>query len=135
MMETMHHFTPVAALAACCCLVACSAKEVRPPDELVKAADIAVSHADDARVSDYAAAEFRSARDKLAAARDAATKARQENDPKAAEQARWLAEEAIADAQYSEAKAQDERDTGVARGMQSDSGLAQVSPPCAGAPK
>ncbi len=89
-------------------LVAC-ASAPPAPDAAIAAAVDAIYHAEDARVSDYAAQELRTAREKLDGARDAAQKARQDHSAKGLRQAQWLAEEAQADAQYAEAKAERER--------------------------
>lgn len=93
------------ALMTAAALTACGSRAARSGDSL-DAADLAVTRAEQARVADYAAADLRAAREKLAAARDAARRAEATQDGKLATQASWLAEEARVDAELATARAQ-----------------------------
>lgn len=71
-----------------------------PPTQALQAAESAIASAEQARVADYASAELRQAREKLAAAR---TSARNEEMIKA----RYLAEESRVHADLASAKAEE----------------------------
>lgn len=81
-------------------LAACAAAPL-PPTDALQAADIAVSSAEAEHAADYAPVEMRSARDKLAAARDT----HRDSDDLRVQQARRQADEARADAQLALAQA------------------------------
>jgi len=86
--------------------VGCSSAPRRPPPSQMQLADSAVGRADETRVGDYAAPELRDAHDKLNAARELDKSAQVNKDGTAALHAKWLAEEAGADADLAAAKAQ-----------------------------
>jgi len=115
----------IAALALCACAAA-----PRAPDDALRNATNAVASAEDARASDYAAPEMRSAHEKLNAARVLAQQATPDKDNPNAIKARWLAEEASADAALAEAKARDVRTQSVVRELQGNT----AAPPPAAAP-
>lgn len=100
-------------------LTACAATPPAP-DQAIAAAVDAIYQAEDARVSDYAAPELRTALEKLDGARDAAQKAKQEHSERGMRQAQWLAEEAQADAEYAQAKAERERAQAAVRQLKRD---------------
>jgi len=106
---------PLIALGAS--LMACAAVPPAPTDAIL-AADTAIKNAEEARVADYASAELRSAREKVAAARTLVEKATQEKDKKAMAQARSLADQARSDAELATAKAQEARSESVNKEMQ-----------------
>lgn len=85
-------------------LVAC-ATVPQPPTQELAAADMAITSADQARVSDYASAELHEARTKLAAARAAVQQEKMILAQQLAEQARVDAELALAKAEATKAKA------------------------------
>lgn len=99
---------PALSMAAALALCAC-ASEPKPPAEALRAANNAVAEAEDARASDYAPQEMRSARDKLQAARALSRQAGSDAKSPDAQKARWLAEEASADAALAQARAQNLR--------------------------
>lgn len=105
----------VAALGAS--LMACVAVSPASTDAIL-AADAAIKQAEEARVADYASADLRSAREKVAAARAMAEKAVQEKDEKAMRQARVLAEESRSDAELATAKAQEAKAESVNKELQ-----------------
>jgi hypothetical protein len=88
-----------AALAGFLALSGC-ATTPEPPTQALQAAESAIASAEQARVADYASAELRQAREKLAAAR---TSAREEDMVKA----RYLAEESRVHADLASAKAEE----------------------------
>jgi hypothetical protein len=96
-----------------------------PLADTLRAADDAVASADDARASDYDSIDMHAAREKLAAARVLAQQTQDPKDPNAIK-ARWLAEEASADAGLAEAKAMDVRAEGVLRQLQNPAGAADA---------
>lgn len=98
-------------------LIAC-ASAPQPPTDSIVAADAAIRQAEEARVADYASAELRSAREKIAAARTLTEKATQEKDKKAMKQARTLADESRSDAELAIAKAQQAKAEAVNKEMQ-----------------
>ena len=95
--------------AGCAGLCACGSSPVTtqplPMDAIVRA-ETAISRAEDARVADYASQDLRTAQEKLNAARETAQRAADGKNEKEAEQAQWLAEEAIVDVELATAKAQ-----------------------------
>ena len=118
--HAVQRLSAIAALALCAC-----ASAPKPPADALRDATNAVAGAEDARAADYAAPEMRSAHEKLAAARVLAQQATDRNDPNATK-ARWLAEEASADAALAEAKARNVRTRSVVRDLQ---GRSAVPPP------
>ncbi|MDR3418566.1 MAG: DUF4398 domain-containing protein [Nevskia sp.] len=105
------------AAAGACALCGCASTPA-PPEAAVRDAAAVISRAEDARSADFAAPEMRSAHEKLEAARELSMRAAQDKNPKEAEQARWLAEEAGADAELAAAKAQDIRMRSAERELQ-----------------
>ena len=93
-----------AALAALVIALAACATLPPPTDQLV-AAESAIKRADAARVADYASPELTSAREKLAAARDAVSREDMVLAARLADQARLDAEVAIAKAEAVKAQA------------------------------
>jgi hypothetical protein len=77
-------------------IVACTGEIERPTEQMVRASTL-IEQAEKAGAQRYAAAELQQARDKLAAADHAAEKGKED-------QARWLAEEAVADAELAGAR-------------------------------
>ena len=104
-------------LVAVLALSACATAPKAPEDAIGNAAN-AVASAEDQRASDYASAEMHSAHQKLDAARALARQASPDKDDPNATKARWLAEEASADAALAEAKAREVRTLGVLRQLQ-----------------
>jgi hypothetical protein len=105
-------------LAAALLLAACSSRQEVPAAEVIRNAGNVVAEAEDARASDYAPKDMRAARDKLVSAQELSRKARNDNNQGEMEQARWLAEEATADAKLAEAKAKNTRMHGLLRDRQ-----------------
>lgn len=95
------------------------------PNDQVGRAEAAINRAEEARVADYASAELRAAREKLAAAREMMQKAASEKDERAATRAGWLAEESISDAELATAKAQEARAKAVNQEMEGTIDLLQ----------
>ena len=110
--HAVQRLAAIAVLALCGC-----AAEPKPPDNAIAAATNAIAGAEDARAADYAPAEMHAAREKLSAARALSRQAADPKDPNAIK-ARWLAEEASADAGLAEARALDTRMQSVSREMQ-----------------
>ncbi|MDI1302050.1 MAG: DUF4398 domain-containing protein [bacterium] len=106
---------PVVLLAAG--LSACASVPQAPTDSMA-AADAAIRQAEEARVADYASADLRSAREKIAAARTMSEKAGKEKDEKAMKKARSLADESRSDAELAIAKAQQARAESVNKELQ-----------------
>jgi len=129
-MKTPHavqRLSMIGALALCACATA-----PKPPGDAIRDATNAIAGAEDARAADYAAPEMRSAHEKLASARVLAQQTTADkNDPNALK-ARWLAEEASADAALAEAKARNVRTQSVVRQLQGN--VAPPSPPAASPP-
>jgi len=88
-----HAFT--VSVIACLFLAACASTP--PPTQQITAAEVSISHAEQAQVADYASPELSSAREKLTAARAAVAK----EDMKAAKR---LAEQATLEADLATAK-------------------------------
>ncbi len=112
-MKTSHavrRLSAIAALALCAC-----ATEPKPPSDALRDSANAIASAEDARAADYAAPEMRSAHEKLAAARALAQQATPDKNDSNSMKARWLAEEASADAALAEAKARNVRTQSVLR--------------------
>jgi hypothetical protein len=84
------------AASAALAIVACAGEVERPTEQMARASTL-IEQAEKAGAQRYAAAELQQARDKLAAADQAADKGK-------ADQARWLAEEAAADAELAGAR-------------------------------
>jgi hypothetical protein len=106
-------------LAAALLLAACSSHPPQEPlSETVRDAGNTVAEAEDARASDYAPKEMREAREKFQSAQELSHKARGDGNQAELEQARWLAEEAEAEAKLAEAKAQNTRMQGLLRDRQ-----------------
>ena len=89
-----------------------------PTGDVIRDAGNNVAEAEDARASDYAPKEMREAREKVQAAQELSRKARSEGNAAEMEQARWLAEEASAEAKLAQAKAQNTRMQGLLRDRQ-----------------
>ena len=79
-------------------LLAACASTPKPPDQALQAAEMAITTAEQARVADYASPELGEARQKLAAARNAAQEKKMVLAERLAEQARLDAELAVAKA-------------------------------------
>ena len=94
----------IVAAAASFLFVACSSNP-QPPTQQITAAESAISHAEQARVADYASPELSEARDKLASARDAVAKDEMTKAARYAEQAKLDADLAAAKADAAKAKA------------------------------
>jgi hypothetical protein len=92
------------AVAASILFVACASKP-KPPTQQITAAESAISHAEQARVADYASPELSEAREKLAAARDSVAKDEMTRAARYAEQAKLNADLAAAKADAAKAKA------------------------------
>ena len=92
-------FSKVCALsvAAIACLFLAACASTPPPTQQITAAEVAISHAEQAQVADYASPELSAAREKLTAARAAVVK----EDMKTAKR---LAEQAALDADLATAK-------------------------------
>ncbi len=120
------HRLALAGLTLTMAVAGCSGRAPKT-GETLDAADLAVARAEQARVGDYAAADLRAAREKLAAAHETARKAAETKDGKLAEQARWLAEEARVDAELASARAQQSKIQAVL--MQKQRSLDQSAAP------
>ncbi|HEX6259990.1 MAG TPA: DUF4398 domain-containing protein [Woeseiaceae bacterium] len=103
-------FYAAAAIAGLLALSAC-ATAPQPPTQALQAAESAIASAEQARVANYASAELRQAREKLAAAR---TEVRMEEMVKA----RYLAEEALVHAELASAQAEEIKSKAVNDEMQ-----------------
>lgn len=93
--STLTVSTLVAIAAASLLLAACASTP--PPTQQITAAEVAIAHAEQAQVADYASPELSAAREKLTAARAAVVK----EDMKAAKR---LAEQSALDAELATAK-------------------------------
>ena len=93
------------AVAAAGLLMAACSSNPQPPTQQLTAAESAISHAEQARVADYASPELSEARDKLAAARDAVAKDEMTKAARYAEQAKLDADLATAKSDAAKAKA------------------------------
>lgn len=98
--------------------VAGCASTPKVPTASFAAADTAIKQAEEARVADYASAELRAAREKIAAARVLAEKAKNDKDEKSMKEAGRLAEAARSDAELATATAQKVRAETVNKEMQ-----------------
>jgi hypothetical protein len=96
--------TATVTAAASILFVACSSNP-QPPTQQITAAESAISHAEQARVADYASPDLSEARDKLAAARDSVAKDEMTRAARYAEQAKLNADLAAAKADAAKAKA------------------------------
>ncbi len=109
-------------------LSAC-ATEPLPPDQELQSAALAITHAEQARVADYASPELGEARDKLAAANAAAQQKNMVDAKRLAEQSRVDAELATAKAEAIKAKTvNDEMKKGtrsLEQEMQRNTGITQ----------
>ncbi len=94
---------PGVAVAGLLVLAACASAPA-PPNEALQAAELAIAHAEQARVADYASPELGAAREKLAAARAAVQQEKMILAGRLAEQARVDAELAAALAEAAKAK-------------------------------
>lgn len=94
-------FSLTGAAMACLFLAACASTP--PPTQQITAAEIAIGHAEQAQVADYASPELSAAREKLAAARAAVVKEDMKTAQRLAEQAALEAD--LATAKLSAAKA------------------------------
>ncbi len=111
------HAARLLCLGAVLALGAC-ASVPQPSNEAIRNAGNAVAEAEDARAADYAPQEMREAREKLQAASELARQARNDKSEAAALKARWIADEASADARLAEARAQSVRMSGLLRQRQ-----------------
>jgi hypothetical protein len=93
------------ALAAAAVLAVSACATVPPPTDELARAESAIKRAEEARVADYASPELQSAREKLVAARDAATRDDMLLAARLAEQSRIDAEVATAKTEAAKAKA------------------------------
>lgn len=84
-------------------LAACASAPA-PPNEALQAAELAITHAEQARVADYASPELGAAREKLTAARAAVQQEKMILAGRLAEQARVDAELAVALAEAAKAR-------------------------------
>lgn len=120
------------ALAAC-------ASTPPPTDELARA-ESAIKRAEEARVADYASPELKTAREKLAAARDAANRSEMVLAARLAEQSRLDAEVATAKSDAAKAKSNIEEMKKANEAIQQESlrnstNVAPISLPPAPAPQ
>lgn len=120
------HAARLLCLGAALALSAC-ASVPQPSVDALRNAGNTLAQAEDARAADYAPEEMRAAREKLRAATELARQARNDNSNATAVRARWLADEALADAKLAEARAQSVRMTGLLRQRQRE--LAPPPPP------
>ena len=95
--------------------MAVMADEPNSAKDAIKAAESAISQAEEARVTNYASPELHSAHQKLAAAKEMSGKA---DDKKEFLRASWLAEEARSDAELAAAKSKKARAEGGNTEMQ-----------------
>jgi hypothetical protein len=93
-----------AAMTGAVTLAGC-ASTPNPPTEALQAAATAITHAEQARVADYASPELGQARDQLAAARSAVAQEQMVAAQRLAEQSRASAELAAAKAEVVKARA------------------------------
>ena len=93
-----------AAITGAVTLAAC-ASAPKPPTEALQAAETAITHAEQARVADYASPELGQAREQLTAARSAVAQERMVAAQRLAEQSRASAELAAAKAEVAKARA------------------------------
>ncbi len=91
-------------VVACACLFLAACASTPPPTQQITAAEVAISHAEQARVADYASPELASARDKLTAARAAVAKEDMRTAQRLAEQAALEADLATAKLNAAKAK-------------------------------
>lgn len=94
---------PGVAVAGLFVLAACASAPA-PPNEALQAAELAITHAEQARVADYASPELGAAREKLTAARAAVQQKKMILAGRLAEQARVDAELAAALAEAAKAR-------------------------------
>ena len=99
----MKHFKTSLAAGVGALLLAACASTPPPTDELARA-ESAIKRAEEARVADYASPELKSAREKLAAARDAVIREDMTSAARLAEQSRIDAETATAKTEAAKAK-------------------------------
>lgn len=116
-MKHPSHAARLLCLGAVLALGAC-ASGPQPSTDAIRNAGNAVAQAEDARAADYAPQEMRTARDKLQAANELARQARNDKSEAIALKARWIADEATADAKLAEARAQSVRMSGLLRQRQ-----------------
>ena len=90
--------------AACACLFLAACSSTPPPTQQITAAEVAIGHAEQARVADYASPELAAARDKLTAARAAVVKEDMKTAKRLAEQAALEADLATAKLNAAKAK-------------------------------
>ena len=102
-----------AAVIGCAAVVIAGCASVPPPTEQMAVSKSAITHAARAGGGEYAPVEMRSAQDKMERASQAMVKEDYEN-------ARWLAEEAQADARLAEKKAESAKARKAAVVMQDD---------------
>jgi hypothetical protein len=95
---------PAVNIAAGLLLFTACASTPQPPTAALEAAELAIAHAEQMQVKDYASVELSEARDKLAAARTAAQQEQMVRALRLAEQSRVDAELAAARAEEFEAR-------------------------------
>ena len=122
------HAARLLCLGALLALAAC-ATTPQPSNDAIRNAGNAVAQAEDARAADYAPQEMREAREKLQAANELARQARNDKSDATALKARWIADEASADAKLAEARAQSVRMTGLLRQRQRETNPPPAPPP------
>ena len=98
---------------SCVAIVVAGCASVPPPTEQMAVSKLAIANAVSAGGSEYAAVEMRSAQEKMDRANRAMAKEDYEN-------ARWLAEQAQADARLAEKKAESAKAQKAANVMQED---------------
>ena len=98
---------------SCVAIVIAGCASVPPPTEQMAVSKLAIANAVSAGGSEYAAVEMRSAQEKMDRANRAMAKEDYEN-------ARWLAEQAQADARLAEKKAESAKAQKAANVMQED---------------
>ena len=86
------------------CLFLAACASTPPPTQQITAAEVAIGHAEQAQVADYASPELSAAREKLTAARAAVTKEDMKTAKRLAEQAALEAELATAKLNAAKAK-------------------------------
>ena len=100
-------------VAACAAILVAGCATVPPPTDQIAVSRAAIANAISAGGNEYAAVEMRSAQEKL----DRANRSMQSEDY---ENARWLAEQAQADARLAEKMAQSAKAQKAANAMQDD---------------
>jgi hypothetical protein len=105
--------SPIGVVTICSVAMALGCASIPPPVEQMAVAKAAIANAVSAGGSEYASVEMRTAQEKI----DRASRAMEKED---FETARWLAEEAEADARLAEKKAQSSKAQKAASVMKDD---------------